>query len=68
MESLKVGSGLLADKGQDTKQTNATTLPLGKDDHDSKIQQQQEFNLDRSEYQQVFKVFDKEGTGEITIH
>ena len=70
MESLKVGSGLLADKGQDThgKQANATTLPAGKDDADQKIQQQQEFNLDRSEYQQVFKVFDKEGTGEITIH
>ena len=38
MESLKVGSGLLADKGQDThnKQTNST-LPAAKDDPDSKI-------------------------------
>ena len=26
-----------------------------------------EFNLDSQEYQQVFKVFDKDNTGEITI-
>lgn len=41
MESLKVGSGLLADKGQDThgKATNTNTGILAKDDQDSKIQQ-----------------------------
>ena len=26
-----------------------------------------EFNVDKSEYQSVFKVFDKENTGEISI-
>lgn len=29
--------------------------------------QPSDFNLDQQEYQSVFKVFDKEGTGEINI-
>jgi len=41
MESLKVGSGLLGDKVQDThaNKTNNTSLPAAKDDPDSKLQQ-----------------------------
>jgi hypothetical protein len=27
-----------------------------------------DFNLDKQEYQSVFKVFDKDNTGEINIH
>ena len=72
---------MISNKYQQNISANAKQTEIGKHDEQQMYQKQipqqsqadktelqhGEFNLDSQEYQQVFKVFDKENTGEITI-